>query len=137
MPRKVSYGVAKIALGLAEDLHLGNLESRRDWGYAGDYVRAMWMMLQQDKPDDYVVGTGETHSVGELCQIAFAHAGLDWQKFVVVDPKFYRPAEVDLLISDPSKARRVLGWERKVGFESLVQMMVDSDLELLRKENGL
>ena len=137
LPRKVSYGVAKIALGLAEDLHLGNLESRRDWGYAGDYVRAMWMMLQQDKPDDYVVGTGETHSVGELCQIAFAHAGLDWQKFVVVDPKFYRPAEVDLLISDPSKARRVLGWERKVGFESLVQMMVDSDLELLRKENGL
>jgi GDPmannose 4,6-dehydratase len=137
LPRKVSYGVAKIALGLAEDLHLGNLESRRDWGYAGDYVRAMWLMLQQDEPDDYVVGTGETHSVGELCQAAFTRVGLDWQKFVVVDPKFYRPAEVDLLISDPSKARRVLGWEPEVDFESLVQMMVDADLELLRKEHGL
>jgi GDPmannose 4,6-dehydratase len=137
LPRKVSYGVAKIALGLAEDLHLGNLDSRRDWGYAGDYVRAMWMMLQQDHPDDYVVGTGETHSVRELCQAAFSHVDLDWEEFVVVDPKFYRPAEVDLLISDPSKAKRVLGWEPEVDFQSLVEMMVDADLELLRKENGL
>jgi GDPmannose 4,6-dehydratase len=137
LPRKVSYGVAKIALGLAEDIHLGNLDSRRDWGYAGDYVRAMWMMLQQDHADDYVVGTGATHSVRELCQAAFSHVGLDWQEFVVVDPKFYRPAEVDLLISDPTKARRVLGWEPEVEFQSLVEMMVDADLELLRKENGL
>jgi GDPmannose 4,6-dehydratase len=137
LPRKVSYGVAQIALGLAEDLHLGNLDSRRDWGYAGDYVRAMWLMLQQDTPDDYVVGTGETHSVRELCQAAFSHVDLDWQEFVVVDPKFYRPAEVDLLISDPSKARQVLGWEPGVDFTSLVQMMVDADLELLRKENRL
>jgi GDPmannose 4,6-dehydratase len=143
LPRKVSYGVAKIALGLAEDLHLGNLDSRRDWGYAGDYVRAMWMMLQQDHADDYVVGTGETHSVRELCQAAFSHVGLDWQEFVVVDPKFYRPAEVDLLISDPAKARRVLGWKPEVEFRSLVEMMVDADLELLRTdglhptENGL
>ena len=137
LPRKVSHGVAKIALGLAEDLHLGNLESRRDWGYAGDYVRAMWLMLQQDDPDDYVVGTGETHSVRELCQVAFSHAGLDWQEFVVVDPKFYRPAEVDLLISDPRKARRVLDWEPEVDFGSLVQMMVDADLKLLRREHGL
>jgi GDPmannose 4,6-dehydratase len=143
LPRKVSYGVAKIALGLAEDLHLGNLDSRRDWGYAGDYVRAMWMMLQQDHADDYVVGTGETHSVRELCQAAFSHVGLDWQEFVVVDPKFYRPAEVDLLISDPTKARRVLGWKPEVNFRSLVEMMVDADLELLRAdglhptENGL
>jgi GDPmannose 4,6-dehydratase len=97
----------------------------------------MWMMLQQDHPDDYVVGTGQTHSVGELCQAAFSHVGLDWQEFVVVDPKFYRPAEVDLLISDPSKARQVLGWEPEVDFESLVQMMVDADLDLLRKESGL
>jgi len=143
LPRKVSYGVAKIALGLAEDLHLGNLDSRRDWGYAGDYVRAMWMMLQQHHADDYVVGTGETHSVRELCQAAFSHVGLDWQEFVVVDPKFYRPAEVDLLISDPTKARRVLGWEPEVAFRSLVEMMVDADLELLQAdglhptENGL
>jgi GDPmannose 4,6-dehydratase len=137
LPRKVSHGVARIALGLAEDLHLGNLESRRDWGYAGDYVRAMWMMLQQSEPDDYVVGTGQTHSVGELCQAAFSQVGLDWQEFVVVDPKFYRPAEVDLLISDPSKARQVLGWEPEVDFQSLVQMMVDADLELLRREHRL
>jgi GDPmannose 4,6-dehydratase len=132
LPRKVSHGVAQIVLGLAEDLHLGNLDSRRDWGYAGDYVRAMWMMLQQDHADDYVVGTGETHSVRELCQVAFSHVGLDWQEFVVVDPKFYRPAEVDLLISDPTKARRVLGWEPEVDFRSLVEIMVDADLALLR-----
>jgi GDPmannose 4,6-dehydratase len=137
LPRKVSYGVAKIVLGLAADLHLGNLESRRDWGFAGDYVRAMWLMLQQDQCDDYVVGTGETHSVRELCEAAFSHVGLDWHEFVVEDPEFYRPAEVDLLISDPGKARRVLGWEPEVDFQSLVRMMVDADLKLLRREHGL
>ncbi len=135
--RKVTYGAAKIKLGLANDLHLGNLDARRDWGYAGDYVRAMWLMLQQDKPDDYVVGTGETHSVRELCQVAFSYLDLDWEKYVVVDPRFYRPAEVDLLVSAPDKARRVLGWEPKVSFEELIHMMVDADLELLRKEYDL
>jgi len=134
--RKVTYGAAKIKLGLANDLHLGNLNSKRDWGYAGDYVRAMWLMLQQDKPDDYVVGTGETHSVRELCEIAFDHLGLDWEKYVVTDPLFYRPAEVDLLVSDPRKAHRVLGWKPTVSFEELIQMMVDADLELLTRENG-
>jgi GDPmannose 4,6-dehydratase len=126
--RKVTYGAAQIKLGLAHELHLGNLESRRDWGYAGDYVKAMWLMLQQDEPDDYVVGTGETHSVRELCQVAFDRLDLDWEKYVVVDPKFIRPAEVDLLVSDPSKARRELGWEPEVSFKALIEMMVDSDL---------
>jgi GDPmannose 4,6-dehydratase len=135
--RKVTHGAARIKLGLAQDLHLGNLDSRRDWGYAGDYVRAMWLMLQQDHPDDYVVGTGSTHAVRELCQAAFGCLGLDWEQYVVVDPKFYRPAEVDLLVSDPSKARRVLGWEPEVGFEELVEMMVKADLASLREENGL
>jgi GDPmannose 4,6-dehydratase len=135
--RKVTYGAARIKLGLADDLHLGNLESRRDWGYAGDYVRAMWLMLQQDHPDDYVVGTGETHAVRELCEVAFDHLGLDWTRYVVVDPKFYRPAEVDLLVSDPGKARSVLGWEPEVDFETLIRMMVDADLKQLREENGL
>ena len=118
---------------LAAYLRLGNLEARRDWGYAGDYVRAMWLMLQQDEPDDYVVGSGTTHSVRELCEVAFGYLGLDWAKHVVVDPKFYRPAEVDLLVSDPSKARRVLGWEPTVTFEQLVQMMVDADMDSLQK----
>ena len=126
--RKVTYGAAQIKLGLAHELHLGNLESRRDWGYAGDYVKAMWLMLQQDEPDDYVVGTGETHSVRELCQVAFDRLDLDWEKYVVVDPKFIRPAEVDLLVSDPSKAQRELGWEPEVSFKALIEMMVDSDL---------
>ncbi|MBN1937540.1 MAG: GDP-mannose 4,6-dehydratase [Anaerolineae bacterium] len=135
--RKVTHSVARIKLGLQQDLHLGNLESRRDWGFAGDYVRAMWLMLQQDRPDDYVVGMGETHAVRELCEVAFARAGLDWEKYVVVDPKFYRPAEVDLLISDPGKARQTLGWEPKVGFKQLIEMMVDADLALLKRENGL
>ena len=135
--RKVTHGAARIKLGLADDLHLGNLESRRDWGYAGDYVRAMWLMLQQDHPDDYVVGTGATHAVRELCEVAFDHLGLDWTKYVVVDPQFYRPAEVDLLVSDPSKARSVLGWEPEVDFETLIRMMVDADLKQLREENGL
>lgn len=132
--RKVSYGVAKIKLGLAKELRLGNLEARRDWGFAGDYVRAMWLMLQQPAPDDYVVGTGQTHSVRELCEIAFAHVGLDWRDYVVQDLRYMRPAEVDLLVADPSKARRVLGWEPTVSFEELVKMMVDADLKLLQEE---
>ncbi|MGC9358854.1 MAG: GDP-mannose 4,6-dehydratase, partial [Anaerolineae bacterium] len=135
--RKVTHGVARIKLGLADELRLGNLESRRDWGYAGDYVRAMWLMLQQDRPDDYVVGTGVTHSVGELVEVAFDAAGLDWRPYVVQDPRFYRPAEVDLLVSDPTKAREVLGWEPKVGFEELVRMMVGADLAMLEREMRL
>jgi len=135
--RKISYHVAKIKLGLADEVALGTLDAKRDWGFAGDYVRAMWLMLQQDKPDDYVVGTGETHSVQELCEVAFAHVGLDWRDHVVQDPRFMRPAEVDLLVSDPTKARAALGWEPRVSFKGLVQMMVDADLALLREENRL
>jgi len=131
--RKITDGVAKIKLGLAKDLHLGNLEAQRDWGFAGDYVEAMWRMLQQDKPDNYVIGMGETHSVREFCQIAFARVGLDYNDYIVQDERFYRPAEVDLLISDPSKARTILGWEPAVGFKELVTMMVDSDMERLNK----
>ena len=118
--RKITHAVARIKLGLQDELRLGNLEARRDWGFAPDYVRAMWLMLQQDHPDDYVVATGETHSVREFCQVAFDHVGLDWEKHVVVDPKFYRPAEVDLLVGDPSKAKRILGWEPSVTFAELV-----------------
>ncbi|HQZ99855.1 MAG TPA: GDP-mannose 4,6-dehydratase [Thermoflexales bacterium] len=128
---KVTYAAARIKKGLQQELHLGNLDARRDWGFAGDYVRGMWMMLQHDKPDDYVLATGETHSVRELCQVAFDRAGLNWEKHVVVDPKFYRPAEVDLLIGDPAKAGRILGWEPKVTFRGLVEMMVDADMEAL------
>ena len=126
--RKVTDGVARIKLGLQKDLHLGNLDARRDWGYAGDYVDAMWRMLQQDEPDDYVVGTGETWSVRQLCELAFTSQNLDWEEHVVIDEKFMRPAEVDLLVADPTKARRMLGWEPKVTFRELVQMMVDADL---------
>jgi GDPmannose 4,6-dehydratase len=129
--RKVTDGVARIKLGLATELRLGNLEARRDWGFAGDYVEAMWRMLQQDTPQDYVVGTGETHSVRELVELAFGHAGLDYRKYVVSDPKYYRPAEVDLLLADPAKARRELGWAPKVSFGELVALMVDADLERL------
>jgi GDPmannose 4,6-dehydratase len=129
--RKVTDGVARIKLGLARELRLGNLEARRDWGFAGDYVDAMWRMLQQDQPQDYVVGSGETHSVRELVELAFAHVGLDYRQYVVSDPKYYRPAEVDLLLADPSKARRELGWTPKVGFAELVVMMVDADMERL------
>ena len=129
--RKIAHGVARIKLGLAKELRLGNLESQRDWGFAGDYVDAMWRMMQQDKPDNYVIGMGETHSVREFCEIAFGHAGLDYNDHVVQDEKFYRPAEVDLLISHPSKARSVLGWEPAVTFHELVTMMVDADLEQL------
>jgi len=134
--RKVPYGAARIKLGLANELRLGNLDSSRDWGYAGDYVRAVWLMLQQDRPDDYVVGSGQTHSVREVCEIAFGELGLDWQDYVVCDPKYYRPAEVDLLVSDPSKARRVLGWEPTVSFDELIRMIVRSDLESQRSEQN-
>jgi len=131
--RKITDGVARIKLGLANELRLGNLQAKRDWGFAGDYVRAMWLMLQQDEADDYVVGTGETHSVEEFVQIAFDHVGLDWHRHVVVDPQFYRPAEVDLLLADPTKAHEVLGWHREVSFEQLVCMMVDSDVAALSR----
>ncbi len=131
--RKVSMGVARIARGLDTELRLGNLEAQRDWGFAGDYVDAMWRMLQQDEPKDYVVGTGETHSVGDLVRVAFEHVGLDWRQHVVQDPRFYRPAEVDLLLADPSRARDELGWEPKTSFEELVRMMVDADLAGLPK----
>jgi GDPmannose 4,6-dehydratase len=129
--RKVTNGVARIKLGLADKLPLGNLESQRDWGYAADYVRAMWLMLQQDQPEDYVVASGETHSVRQLCELAFAAAGLDWEEHVVVDERFLRPAEVDLLVGDPAKARDLLGWRPEVDFPSLVAMMVEADLALL------
>jgi GDPmannose 4,6-dehydratase len=131
LPRKVAHGVAKIKLGLQQELRLGNLEAERDWGFAGDYVEAMWLMLQQDEPGDYVVASGETHSVRRFCEIAFGHAGLKWEDHVVIDPKFFRPAEVDLLIGDPTRAEKVLGWHRKTSFEDLVTMMVDADVELL------
>lgn len=129
--RKVTDGVAKIKLGLQKDLRLGNLDARRDWGFAGDYVEAMWLMLQQDTPDDYVIATGETRTVKELVQIAFDRAGLDWEKYVKIDPAFMRPAEVDLLIGDPAKAKKKLGWTPKVSFEEMIGMMVDSDIARL------
>jgi GDPmannose 4,6-dehydratase len=127
--RKVTDGAARIKAGLAQHIPLGNLESRRDWGFAGDYVEAMWLMLQQATPDDYVIATGETHSVQELCEIAFARAGLNWRDHVIRDPKLVRPAEVDLLQGDASKAKRILGWQPRVTFGQLIQMMVDADLE--------
>lgn len=130
--RKVTDGVARIKVGLQTELKLGNLDAKRDWGFAGDYVRAMWLMLQQDKADDYVISTGETHSVQELVEVAFSHAGLDWKKHVKIDPAFIRPAEVDLLIGDASKAKKELGWVPEVSFEGLVKMMVDADIERLK-----
>ncbi len=130
--RKVTDGVARIACGMTDSLKLGNLDACRDWGFAGDYVRAMWLMLQQDAPDDYVVATGEAHSVKELVEVAFAHVGLDWQKHVGVDPRFLRPAEVDHLIGDPSKATKKLGWQPTVDFKGLVTMMVDADIKRLK-----
>ena len=129
--RKVTDAVARIKRGKATELRLGNLEAGRDWGFAGDYVDAMWRMLQQPEPHDYVIGTGETHTVRELCEVAFRHAGMDWKQYVKMDPRFVRPAEVDVLLADAGKARRELGWAPKVGFEALVQMMVDADLERL------
>ena len=135
--RKISMAVARIALGLDKDIALGNIEAKRDWGFAGDYVEAMWLMLQQEEADDYVVATGETHSIREFLEIAFGHVGIeDWQGKVTQDPRFLRPAEVDLLIGDPTKARQQLGWQPKVGFEDLVRMMVDSDLAEQRKTSG-
>ncbi len=134
--RKVTHGAARIACGLQDKLALGNLDAQRDWGYAADYVRAMWAMLQQDTPGDYVVATGETHSVRELCQLAFAAAGLDWEQHVVIDERFLRPAEVDLLVGDPSLAERQLGWRREVDFPGLVAMMVEADLAQVRGQMG-
>jgi GDPmannose 4,6-dehydratase len=135
--RKVTDGVARVKLGLAPTLSLGNLDACRDWGYAGDYVRAMWLMLQQEQPDDYVVATGVAHSVRDLVEVAFGHAGLEWREHVRIDQTLLRPAEVDHLIGDASKARRVLGWEPTVEFESLVRMMVDADIGRLRAGHGL
>ncbi|MGR3301089.1 MAG: GDP-mannose 4,6-dehydratase [Candidatus Scalindua sp.] len=127
--RKVSNAVARIKMGLSNELRMGNLDAKRDWGFAGDFVEAMWLMLQQDEPEDYVISTDETHSVKELVEIAFEHAGLNWKDYVVIDPKFVRPAEVDLLLGDSTKARNKLKWQTKVGFEELVRMMVDYDVE--------
>jgi GDPmannose 4,6-dehydratase len=131
---KITDSVARIKLGLAHQLRLGNLESQRDWGYAGDYVRAMWLMLQQDAPDDYVIATGETHSVQEFVEEAFGYLNLDWQQYVVQDPRYYRPAEVDLLVGDASKAGKKLGWEPTVDFRQLVRLMVDADLKSLQEQ---
>ncbi|MBI3241348.1 MAG: GDP-mannose 4,6-dehydratase [Chloroflexi bacterium] len=130
---KVTHGVARIKLGKAKELKLGNLESRRDWGYAGDYVQAMWRMLQQEKPDDFVVATGETHSVQELCEVAFGRAGLDWHDYVTQDQKYFRPAEVDLLVGDPARAGKALGWEPSVSFKQLIEMMVDEDIKAIQE----
>ncbi len=130
--RKITDAVARIKLGMQKELLLGNLDSKRDWGFAGDYVKAMWLMLQHNEADDYVIATGESHSVREFCEVAFSHVGLNYKDYVKVDPKFIRPAEVDLLIGDSSKAKRVLGWEPKVKFRELVEMMVDADLKRLK-----
>jgi GDPmannose 4,6-dehydratase len=135
-PRKIAHGVARIKLGLDKDLRLGNLEAQRDWGFAGDYVKAMWLMLQQDQPGDYVVATGQTQSVRRFCELAFGHVGLDYRDYVVLDERFMRPAEVDLLVGDPSKAREVLGWQPETSFEELVRMMVEADIALLRSRSG-
>jgi GDPmannose 4,6-dehydratase len=129
--RKISQGAARIALGQADELRLGNLDAKRDWGFAGDYVEAMWLMLQQDRPDDFVICTGETHSVREFCEAAFSRVDLDWEKYVVVDERFLRPAEIDLLVGDYSKAADVLGWAPRTGFAELVETMVDADMEFL------
>ena len=136
MTRKITNAVAEIKLGMSKQLKLGNLDAKRDWGFAGDYVKAMWLMLQQEEPDDYVIATGETHSVREFAEVAFDHAGLDWQDFVVVDESFYRPAEVQLLIGDYSKAKKVLGWTPQIGFLELAKIMVDSDINRLKGLNS-
>lgn len=132
--RKVTDGVARIKLGLQSEMRLGNLEAKRDWGFAGDYVRAMWMMLQQDEPNDYVVASGVTHSVREMCEVAFAHVNLDWQEYVKVDSRFYRPAEVHLLLGDSSRIRRELGWKPDYDFKALIEMMVDADMDRVKEE---
>lgn len=135
--RKVTDAVARIKLGLQTELRMGNLDAMRDWGFAGDYVKAMWLMLQQDKADDFVISTGETHTIEELVEIAFSHVGLNWRDYVVVDQKFVRPAEVDLLLGDCTKAKEELGWELEVGFEQLVKMMVDSDMEKIKASTSV
>ena len=135
--RKITHGVARIKCGLDQELRLGDLAPRRDWGYAGDFVRAMWMMLQQDEPDDYVIATGTSRTIGEFCEVAFAHAGLDWREYVVLDERFLRPAEVYTLLGDATKAREKLGWEPEVGFEEMVRQMVDCDLEQVAHQSAL
>jgi GDPmannose 4,6-dehydratase len=132
--RKITDGVARIKHGLIKELRMGNLDAKRDWGFAGDYVKAMWLMLQQDQPDDFVIATGETHSVREFLELAFARVGLNWKDYVVVDPKFLRPAEVDLLLGDPAKAKKKLGWTPEVSFQGLINMMVDSDMERIKHQ---
>ena len=132
--RKITRAVARIKHGLQDKLYLGNLDAKRDWGYAGDYVEAMWLMLQPDAPDDYVIATGETHSVREFLELAFAHAGLDWEPHVEIDPRYFRPSEVDVLLGDATKARERLGWEPKVSFEELVRIMVDADVSALEDQ---
>ena len=133
MTRKITRAAARIKLGVQKELYLGNLDAKRDWGFAGDYVQAMWMMLQADRPDDYVIATGETHTVREFLDRAFSHLDMDWQQYVKIDPRYYRPTEVDLLIGDASKAKQMLGWEPKVSFEELVTMMVEADLRAERQ----
>jgi GDPmannose 4,6-dehydratase len=135
--RKISTGVAKIKLGLKNEIRLGNLDARRDWGFAGDFVKAMWLMLQQEAPDDYVIATGEDHSVKELVQLAFDHAGLDWEKHIVIDERLYRPAEVNILKGDFSKAKQILDWKPNITFDELIKMMVDSDINFLTRQNAL
>jgi len=132
--RKITRAVANIKAGLHKKLYLGNLDAKRDWGYAKEYVEAMWLMLQQDEPEDYVIATGEAHTVRELCEEAFSYAGLDWRDHVEIDPKYYRPAEVDLLVGDPGKAKRKLGWESKTSFQQLVRLMVDADMAALQTQ---
>jgi GDPmannose 4,6-dehydratase len=133
--RKITRAATRIKLGLQQKLYMGNLDARRDWGYARDYVEAMWLMMQAEQPDDYVIATGETHSVREFLEEAFGHLGLDWEKYVEIDPRYFRPAEVDLLLGDPTKARTILGWEPKVSFKELVKIMVDSDMKLAEREH--
>jgi GDPmannose 4,6-dehydratase len=135
--RKVTLAAARIKLGLQQKLYLGNLDARRDWGFAGDYVEAMWLMLQQERPDDYVIATGQTHSIRELLDVAFGRLELDWKDYVETDPRYLRPSEVDFLLGDPAKAKRVLGWQPQVTFRELIHMMVDSDLQLAERERRL
>ena len=133
--RKITHGVARIKHGIDQELRLGNLDARRDWGFAGDFVHAMWLMLQQDEPDDFVIATGQTRTIREFCEVAFDRAGLDWEKYVIVDERFLRPAEVNILLGDPAKARVKLGWQPETGFEEMVQQMVDRDLEMVAKQS--
>ena len=133
--RKITHAVARIKHGIDEELRLGNLDARRDWGFAGDFVQAMWLMLQQDKPDDFVIATGETRTIREFCQVAFDRAGLDWEKYVVIDERFFRPAEVNILLGDAAKASETLGWKPETSFEKMVQLMVDYDLEMVAKQS--